>query len=319
MRTKRALASHLLVTALLFPAVTAHAQTTPKPPVKAAPRATANDELIKLAKAGMSDDVILAVIAKTDKAKYDTSADALVKLKTAGVSDKAIAAILGISSSAPASAQPSTPSPAAAAAAQTTQHVGVSFDQPSVASLDGREAGIYLLNAKNELEQLEPAVYSGEASGGKYLHNVFGFVPVNKNAVVRSPTANQRVQTTTPTFYFFFENRGAGLSNTGGTFVGYMNSASSPNEFALARLKVSTDERQITVAKDSTIKDRVGIPSKDTIDVVFKKLRPGVYEVRPRNPLTPGEYCFFYQGGAADTGGVGKLFDFGVDQGAAPQ
>ena len=36
----------------------------------------------------MSEDILLGVVARTDKTKYDTSADALVKLKSAGVSDR---------------------------------------------------------------------------------------------------------------------------------------------------------------------------------------------------------------------------------------
>jgi hypothetical protein len=58
------------------------------------PPQTANDELIKLAAAGMGDDILLAVVAKTDKAKYDTSVDALLKLKAAGVGQRVMAEIL---------------------------------------------------------------------------------------------------------------------------------------------------------------------------------------------------------------------------------
>jgi hypothetical protein len=57
---------------------------------------TANDDLIKLAFAKMSEDILLGIVVKTDKTKYDTSADALLKLKSAGVSDRVIAAILGV-------------------------------------------------------------------------------------------------------------------------------------------------------------------------------------------------------------------------------
>ena len=293
----------------------AQSATPTKKPVAVA---SANEDILKLTLAGMDESIILAKVAATDKSKFDTSADALLKLKGAGASQRVIAAMLGVTT-APALAPAPLPAPLPPPSA-SNQHVGVSFDQPSITSVDGvTEAGIYLVHDDGKLEQLEPTVYSGEASGGKYLHNVFGFIPENKQAVVHSTMANQRVQTARPKFYFFFENRGAGLSNTGGTYAGFMNGASSPNEFALARLKVSTDERQITVGKSSTIKDRVGIPSKDVIDVIFKKLRPGLYELQSRNPLTPGEYCFFYQGGAADKGGVGKLFDFGIDAGAVAQ
>jgi hypothetical protein len=54
----------------------------------------------------MSEDILLATVAKTDKSKYDTSADALLKLKAAGISQKVISAVLGI-----------TPTPAVGGAA----------------------------------------------------------------------------------------------------------------------------------------------------------------------------------------------------------
>jgi hypothetical protein len=52
-----------------------------------------NDAIIKLTKAGLSDDVIVATI-NASPGTYDISANALVELKTAGVSDKVIGAII---------------------------------------------------------------------------------------------------------------------------------------------------------------------------------------------------------------------------------
>lgn len=302
----------------------ASAQTAPakpvigqKPAVKASTPVTPNDELIKLAKAGLSEDILLAVVAKADKSKYDISADGLLKLKVGGVSDKVIASILGISVATPAPA-PAPVQPPAPAPTSTTQHIGVSLDGPSTQSLEGREAGIYLMNGA-ELEQLEPSVYSGGKTGNKFWGSVTSLVPTSVKAVVRSARANQRLQSSTPTFYFFFEVRGAGLSNTGSAMSGFNNSASSPNEFVLVRMKVSTDEREVVIGKSSAFSDRNGVPSKDTVDFVIKKIKQGVYEVKPRNPMTAGEYCFFYAAGTANEGGVGKVFDFGVDAGASPQ
>ena len=286
--------------------------TATKPIAKKAVTVNANDELIKLAQAGMSEEILLAMVAKTDKSRYNTSAAALLKLKDAGASQQVIAAVLGVSvsgNSAPTSHPVTVVLP-------EKQHVGVSLDAPSTVSLDGREAGIYFLTGR-KLEQLEPSVYSGETTKGKYWNNVLAFIPKNMQAVIRSSASNLRIQNSTPTFYFFFEVKGAGLSNTGGSLNEYMNSASSPNEFVLVRMKVNKDERQITIAKSSSVNDRIGVPSKDAIDFSSKKLRSGVYEVRPRNSLPTGEYCFFYQGGTANKGGSGKLFDFGVDPGAS--
>jgi hypothetical protein len=86
--------------------VRTHTQTPARAAAAAPAAASPNDELIKLAMAGMGEDILLATVAKTDKSKYDTSADALLKLKAAGISQKVIAAILGIT---PTPASPAAP------------------------------------------------------------------------------------------------------------------------------------------------------------------------------------------------------------------
>jgi hypothetical protein len=52
-----------------------------------------NDAVIKLVKAGLSDDLIVTTINSSPGA-YDTSADAVIALKSAGASDKVIAALI---------------------------------------------------------------------------------------------------------------------------------------------------------------------------------------------------------------------------------
>jgi hypothetical protein len=59
----------------------------------AAQQALNNDAVIKLAKAGLSEDLIVSTI-NTQPGTYDTSADGLIALKGAGVSDKVVAAIV---------------------------------------------------------------------------------------------------------------------------------------------------------------------------------------------------------------------------------
>jgi hypothetical protein len=80
-----------------------------------------NDSIIKMVKAGLSDDVIASTV-NSSAGTYDTTVDGLIGLKSAGVNDKVIAALVAKNtggSSAPAapsappatSANPSTPPP----------------------------------------------------------------------------------------------------------------------------------------------------------------------------------------------------------------
>jgi hypothetical protein len=59
-----------------------------------------------------------------------------------------------------------------------------------------------------------------------------------------------------------------------------------------------------------------GTDDKANIAFDFAKLRPGVYKVAAKAPLTSGEYCFLgaESGGAFMAGAAqaSRLFDFGV-------
>ena len=74
-----------------------------------------NDSVIKLVKAGLSDDLIITTI-NASPGNYDTSTTGLISLKGGGASDKVISAIVLKSSGAGSAA----PTPAAAAASPTS-------------------------------------------------------------------------------------------------------------------------------------------------------------------------------------------------------
>lgn len=76
-------------------------------PFLAAQQAMTNDAVIKLVKAGLSDDLIVSTI-NASPAAYDTSANGLIALKQAGASDKVVAAIVA-KAAAPAATAPAAP------------------------------------------------------------------------------------------------------------------------------------------------------------------------------------------------------------------
>jgi hypothetical protein len=74
-----------------------------------------NESIVKLVKAGLSEDMIVSMV-NAQPAKYSLGADDIVALKTAGVSEKIIAAMVTKApapapTAAPAPAEPSTPPP----------------------------------------------------------------------------------------------------------------------------------------------------------------------------------------------------------------
>jgi hypothetical protein len=89
-------------------------------PLLLAQQSLNNDAVIKLAKAGLSEDLIITTI-NSSQGSYDTSADGLIALKSAGVSDKVVSAIV-LKASTPSSVSPAqSGSPSDAAPAASTQ------------------------------------------------------------------------------------------------------------------------------------------------------------------------------------------------------
>jgi hypothetical protein len=75
--------------------------------------AMSNKDVIKMWKAGLGEDTIIAAMQK-ESAEYDTGADALIELKSAGVSDRVIQRMIVMQSggSAPSAPNGGTPAPA---------------------------------------------------------------------------------------------------------------------------------------------------------------------------------------------------------------
>lgn len=266
--------------------------------------AFSNADVITLARAGFSEDLIALRIQQAANKKFDLSTNGMVELKSAGVSERLISIMFGAPDAGPAPA--ARPSPAASAAAPA------SAPPTTTSGVQRLDAGIYL-KSDEKYVPLEPTVFSGGKTGGVLTSGLtMGIKKAKWKAIVRSPRAGQRVQTATPEFYFYFENRGSGLSGSLATMFG----ASSPNEFVLARMNESDDERQLIVGEFGVFGASAGTRSKDTVPLAITRLEPGIYKVVPREPLEPGEYCFFYAAGASTfvAAGSGKLFDFGVEQ-----
>lgn len=75
-----------------------------------------NDSIIKMVKAGLSDDVITSTV-NSSAGSFDTTVDGLIGLKSAGVSDKVVSALVTKNTSSASAAPVATPLPAADPAA----------------------------------------------------------------------------------------------------------------------------------------------------------------------------------------------------------
>jgi len=259
------------------------------------------EQVIRLSQSGLSDGVIIAQIKKRPQ-PFSLSPDELLQLKAAHVSNNVIEAKVP-PSSAPAIANP---------AATTTASQG-DADDP----LADHEAGIYMYyttsGGKRKLVELEPTVYSQGRMGGYWASAVtYGIAKIKWKAVVRSPHAAVSTVDRDTVFYFYFEEKGAGLGHSSSI-------TSTPNEFNLLHFDVKKDTREAIVMQMNSFGGmQTGSQDNATVRFTSTKVRPGVYKVTPSTPLQPGEYCFLsgqsvgaFMPGA---GSANRLFDFGITQ-----
>jgi hypothetical protein len=105
-------------------------------PLLVAQQALNNDSVIKLVKAGLSDDLIVSTV-NAQAGNYDTSTDGLIALKGAGVSDKVVAAIVQ-KSAAPAAVAFPQQAPATISGSASVPPAPQTLPPPPFHSTDGR-------------------------------------------------------------------------------------------------------------------------------------------------------------------------------------
>lgn len=260
-----------------------------------------NDSIIKMIKAGLSDDLIIATI-NAQSGTYSISADSLVALKVAGASDKLVAAIV-VKASAPVA-------PAATAAASTTPAAAEDPNDP----MTKHDIGVYILlkgpDGKQKMVFIDRA---GEA--GVKTANVagmafsYGIAKAKLKAEIPGPHAPTRTQDVRPVFYMYFPEM-SGLGSFGGTDM-----ISSPNQFTLLSLEEKKERRETEIAKMGFASSNMGADEKREIMFTSERIRSGMYKVTPKQDLKSGEYAFIMatRGAGSATGTTVVIYDFGVD------
>jgi hypothetical protein len=273
------------------------AQTTPQAAPQ--PEVVTNQTVVEMVNAKLPADVIITRI-QTAQSNFDLSTEALVKLNQSSVPADVIKAMMQKNS-------------AAASAVSTAAAPSEPVDPKDPNAW--HDPGIYI-HASNGREKklimLEPTVYSQGKSGGQFASAMsYGIAKIKWKAVVRNAHANVKIGDPQAVFYFYFEEKGAGLSHPqfGGT--------STPNEFTLLKFDVKKDTRETTVMKANAFGSSAGTDDKANIPFTFEKLKPGIYKVTTKAPLASGEYCFLGAGiGGAFAPGAAqanRLFDFSVE------
>jgi hypothetical protein len=241
-------------------------------------------------RAGLPEAVILAKI-RSSQTKFDTSTQDLIALKQVGVPDKVLEAMVtaasptaGAASPAPAAPPIPAPPPPPPMAITTPPPAGGSAGPV----IDASRRSIYHLAGGRQVELV--------AAVGEVQTNVVPFIGTTKmELVLPGQRASYRITEREPIFL----------------------STYSPSDALLVRLKPGSKDRNLKISSGGILPfvgatQRQGVRNEDRVEIVSERDANGLYRLRPRAPLEPGEYAFVPTHGFS-SGLTDKIYDFGVD------
>jgi hypothetical protein len=262
-------------------------------PVLFAQEPLSNLSVIKLVKAGLSEDLIVTTI-NSSPGKYDTSANGLIALKRAGATDKEVAAVVlkasGASASNPAAASaPGNQAPAGSASnaaplAPATPPVGID------------SIGVYYLDKKGNTWQEVPAEVVNFKAGGALKHYASaGVLKGDMMGIVGG-------------------NRSSLSLKVPASFILYVPEGRVPGEYQLLRLHENADSREFRAANGGIVHDAGGA-LRDVVDFTSRKIAPRVYLIEFSEDMDRGEYGFLPPSDAAVGSSIptaSKIYSFAV-------
>jgi hypothetical protein len=217
-----------------------------------AQQALNNDAILKMAKAGLSDEVIVATVSSS-AGTYDTSADGLIALKTAGISDKVIAAIVTKASGATAPA--AAPAPAASG---STLPPGID------------EVGVYYKDKSGAWVAMMPEVVNFKTGGFMKSLATNGIVKGDVNGHVEG--AHAKISGTLPFVMAVYVPEGTAIT-----------------EYQLLKLRSNNNNREFRSVTGGVIHSSGGA-KRDSVEFEAKKLAPRVYQVTIEQTVGKGDY-----------------------------
>jgi hypothetical protein len=269
---RSALTTQVLFTSLLLAACLL-ASASATAPVSAQEVMT-NETVIQMVKAGFSESVILAKM-RSSQTKFDTRTDALIELKKAGVPEKVMQAI--VSGGAPPASAPAASAPAASAPAMAAP-----------APQGGRRGPIYHVSGGKQVELI--------GTSGDIETSRAPFSGRKTELVIAGNKAKYRTSDRQPVFL----------------------TSADPGDLVLVKLDPGKNDRNLRISGSSysgpyagSVSQK-GIRSEDRVDVEAERDQRGLFRIRPRAPLGPGEFAFVF---TRTTGPMptGALYDFGID------
>jgi hypothetical protein len=275
----------MLAHRMVFTLVLLLAAALPRSTAQSAPTTAplSVEDIVRLSKDGISEDVLVAKIKKNAKA-FDLSPDEIVELKKLGVSDSVIKMLLDPTQpyAPPPPPQPPPPAP-------KPSIPGKKYPTDAYAARIPAEPGLYRIYQSAPV-QMDLKLFMGQKQGAG-----LGKVLLKKGkavAYLAGPAARTRLADAAPVFYIRLAD-GKGVE-----------------EFVLVALDRKKDRRELDMGPPAPKPEL----NPDTIRP-FDSLEvgAGLFRLTPTT-LVKGEYMFFLIGTAEPPkGNYGKGYDFGME------
>ena len=238
-----------------------------------AQQAMDNGAVIKLAKSGLGEDLIVQTIGAAP-GHYNTGTDALIALKTAGVTDKEIGAMLS------KNANPNGAPPVAVMAAGSALPPGVD------------EIGLYYKDKTGAWVQCSPEIVNFKSGGAVKSIFTDGIVKGDQNGHI--PGASAQLTLNHPV-----------------TMLIYAPEGTAPNEYQLLKLRTNSDNREFRSETGGVFHKSSGA-QRDSVAFTSIKIAPRVYQVVLGPEVPPGEYGILPPGSitSSNAASAGKIYTF---------
>jgi hypothetical protein len=243
-----------------------------------------NAEVVKMVKAGLSDDIVMGTI-KSQPGSYSTTADDLIALKKAGVSDKVIAAMMEKNTAAAASGS-AVPAPAGAVAPAATAPAAAAAPMVS-------EVGVYYMKSGTWAD-LNPEVVNFKTGGVLKTIGTAGIVKGDVNGHLNGEHSPNQLKT--PVELLVYTPDGTAIT-----------------EYQLLRLRDQKGSREFRTVTGGAMHVSGGA-TRDLVPFESTKLAPRTYRI-PLPNLGSGEYGLLPPAASdatSSSGRIGKIYSFRI-------
>jgi hypothetical protein len=248
------------------------------PAIVLAQETLTNESIVKMVKAGLSDDVIVNVVS-LQPGKYSLSPDALIALKNANVSPRVMTALMNKGQAGPI-AEPPMPPPLAT-------------DSQAAQVPPVNEIGVYYKKA-GAWADVEPEVVNWKTGGVLKSIGSAGIVKGDVNGHLNGQHSPNSVKT--PLEFLIYVPEGVAIS-----------------EYQLLRLRDQKEAREFRTVTGGVLHVSGGA-TRDLLPFESKKIAPRTYLVVLPN-ISTGEYGFLPPGAAVSSHAsatLGKIYSFRV-------